>query len=119
MPNRLLTKEEAAQADEMLARVKGMVEEVAAGDPVLVFAHRRRLWIRLMIWERGTAAERTKLKARKWEQQDGLCAICGEPMPQKGSELDRADPVLGYTAENTRLVHHVCHRSDQEAKGFR
>lgn len=119
MPSRRLTKEEAATANGLLTRVKAMVEDAASGDPVLLFALRRRLFIRLMYWERSTPAERTKLKADKWRDQDGRCAICGQPTERKGSELDRADPVLGYTAENTRLVHHACHRRDQEAKRFR
>lgn len=119
MPSRRLTKDEAAKADVLLDTVKAMVTDAAGGDPVLLFALRRRLFIRLMYWERGTPAERTKLKAVKHRAQGGLCAICGELMDVKGSELDRSDPVDGYTIDNTRLVHHSCHRRDQEAKGFR
>jgi hypothetical protein len=119
MPSRRLTKDEAAQADALLAEVKRMVTNAADGDPVLLFALRRRLFTRLMYWERSTPAERTKLKAAKWKAQRGLCTMCDEPMDVKGSELDRADPVDGYTAENTRLVHHACHRADQATKGFR
>jgi len=74
---------------------------------------------RLMYWVCSTPAERSKLKAAKWKAQRGLCAMCDKPMDVKGSELDRADPVDGYTAENTRLVHHACHRADQATKGFR
>lgn len=119
MPSRRLTKDEAAKADDLLAHVKEIVTDAAGGDAVLLFALRRRLFARLVYWERGTPAERTKLKAVKWQAQNGLFAMCGEAMDQKGAELDRADPVLGYTAENTRLVHHTCHRKDQEAKRFR
>ena len=119
MPSRRLTKDEAVKADALLADVKAMVSAAADGDPVLLFALRRRLFTRLMYWERSTPAERTKLKAAKHKTQRGLCAICDEPMDVKGSELDRADPVDGYTADNTRLVHHACHRQDQETKGFR
>jgi hypothetical protein len=119
MPNRRLTREEAAKADELLNRVKEQVRDAAGGDPVLLFALRRRLYARLMYWERGAPGERTKLKKEKWQTQNGLCAICDQALELKGSELDRADPVLGYTASNTRLVHHTCHRTDQEAKGFR
>ena len=119
MPSRRLTSDEAAQADALLVEVRAMVTDAAGGDPVLLFALRRRLFTRLMYWERSTPAERTKLKAAKHRAQLGLCAICAEPMKVKGSELDRADPVEGYTAENTRLVHHECHRKDQETKGFR
>ena len=118
MPSRRLTSDEAAKADDLLAKVKAMVTDAAGGDPVLLFALRRRLFTRLMYWERSTPAERTKLKAAKHKAQRGLCAICDEPLDVKGSELDRADPVDGYTADNTRLVHHVCHRQDQETKGF-
>lgn len=119
MPSRRLTKDEAAKADALLTEVKAMVTDAAGGDLVLLFALRRRLFTRLMYWERSTPAERTKLKVVKHRAQGGLCAICGGPMDVKGSELDRADPVDGYTAENTRLVHHECHRKDQETKGFR
>ncbi|WP_375463058.1 hypothetical protein [uncultured Methylobacterium sp.] len=119
MPSRRLTKDEAAKADTLLAEVKAMVTDAAGGDPVLLFALRRRLAARLTYWERGNPAKRKKLKAAKHKAQDGRCAICDEPMGVKGSELDRADPVDGYTAENTRLVHHACHRQDQETKGFR
>lgn len=119
MPSRRLTREEAATADDLLAQIKGMVMDAAGGDLVLLFALRRRLFMRLMYWERSTPAERTKLKATKHKTQGGLCAICGEAMDVKGAELDRADPVDGYTAENTRLVHHLCHREDQKIKGFR
>lgn len=119
MPSRRLTKGEAAKADDLLAQIKAMVTDAAGSDPVLLFALRRRLFIRLMYWERGTPAERTKLKAAKHKAQAGLCAICGEAMEVKGSELDRADPVNGYKAVNTRLVHHACHRADQAEKGFK
>lgn len=119
MPSRRLTEDEAAKADTLLAEVKAMVEDAAGGDPVLLFALRRRLFTRLMYWERSTPAERTRLKGAKWKAQGGLCAICNEPMDVKGSELDRADALGGYTADNTRLVHHACHRQDQETKGFR
>ncbi len=119
MPNRRLNREEAARANELLDRTKDLVREAAGDDPVLLFALRRRLYTRLMHWERGTPAERTKLKQQKWQAQRGQCAMCGEQVELKGSELDRSDPILGYTEANTRLVHHTCHRSDQEAKGFR
>ncbi|MCJ2050863.1 hypothetical protein [Methylobacterium sp. J-070] len=113
-----MTKEEAAKADALLTTVRQMIADAAEGDPVLLFALRRRLFTRLMYWERGTPAERRKLQILKWRAQGGLCGLCGQAMEQKGAELDRTDPVLGYTAENTRLVHHACHREDQETKGF-
>lgn len=119
MPSRRLTTDEAAQADALLAQIKGMVMEAASGDPVLLFALRRRLFTRMMHWERDTPANRKKLKLLKWAAQDKRCGICGEDLALVGAELDRSDPVDGYTAENTRLVHHICHRADQQKKGFR
>ena len=118
MPSRRLTRDEASKADILLAEIKAMVVDAAEGDPVLLFAL-RRLYTRLMYCERITLDERTKLKAMKHKSQAGLCAICKEAMDIKESELGRGDPVNGYTAENTRLVHHLCHRRDQEIKKFR
>ena len=117
MPSRRLTKDEALKADALLASVKAMVTEAAGGDPVLLFGLRRRLFARLMVWERGTSGDRRRLQTLKWRAQNGRCAICGKPMKQKGAELDRTDALSGYTVENTRLVHHTCHRKDQEPKG--
>ena len=63
-------------------------------------------------------AERTKLKAAKWKPQNGVCALCGDAVEQKGSELDPADPILGYTTENFSLAtppcHPACHRTDKK-----
>ncbi len=118
MPSRKLTKDEAKIADAILERVKADIIEAAGGDPVLLFALRRRTFIRLGYWERGTPAHRRKVQAAKWAEQDGRCAICGEPLEQHGAEMDRVDPVLGYNAENVRVVHHACHVADQAAKGY-
>lgn len=118
MPSRKLTAAEIAQADAILTRVKNDITTAAQGDPVLLFALRRRTFIRLMYWERSTPAERRKLQRIKFAEQEGRCAICGKAMEQAGAELDRLDPVPGYTVENTRLVHHACHVADQKAKGY-
>lgn len=118
MPSRKLTKAEAAVADAILDRVKADIEAAAGKDPVLLFALRRRTFIRLMYWERKTPAERRKLQKFKYAEQAGICAECGRPMELQGSELDRADPVLGYEPDNVRLIHHECHVADQKAKGF-
>ena len=118
MPSRKLTPDEAIQADAILTRVKADITQAAGDDTVLLFALRRRTFARLMYWERGTPAQRTKLKALKHLEQSGICMLCGKPMDVKGSELDRNDPVLGYTVENTRLLHHACHVEDQKRKGF-
>lgn len=118
MPNRRLTEPEIAGLNALQERVVADLKGMAGEDEVLLFAMRRRLYTRLMYMERGTPAHRTKLKADKWQQQNGLCKLCHKPVDQKHSELDRADPVKGYTRDNTRLVHHDCHVEDQRRKGF-
>lgn len=118
MRNRRLTPEEIEKLNALQAGVVDKLSELAGDDPVLLFALRRRLYTRLMHMERGTPAERTRLKAKKWNDQGGKCALCGESMEQHGSELDRRYPVLGYTVENTQLVHHECHVRNQAEKGY-
>jgi len=72
-----------------------------------------------MYWERGTPAQRRKLKVQKYAGQGGKCSICGSEIKQHGSGLDRFDPILGYTPENTRLLCHDCHVADQKSKRFK
>ena len=118
MPNRRLTPSEIVSLNELQDVTVAALQFLAGDDPEILFALRRRSFTRLMHLERGTPAHRTKLKAEKWKAQEGLCAMCKEPMPQKGSELDRHIAWKGYTPENTRLVHHDCHIEDQRRKGF-
>lgn len=119
MANPRLTKEQREILfAPLLARVKAELESSAAGDPRVLWALRRKLAKELMYLERSTPAERTRLKAKKWGAQNGVCAMCGKPMPQKHSELDRFEAYLGYTEENTQLVHHECHVGDQAKKGY-
>ncbi len=61
---------------------------------------------------------RTKLKRRKWEEQERKCAVCGNAMDQKGSELGRFRASDGCTVENTRLVHRECHVAGQAAHKY-
>lgn len=118
MANRRLTSPEIDALNGLQAQTVAELDRLAGGDPELLFALRRRLFTRLMHLERGTPAQRTKLKAAKWKEQDGLCAMCGKELPEKGSELDRLVASKGYTPENTRLLHHDCHVADQRRKGF-
>jgi len=119
MPNPQLTKE---QRDKLFAplfeRLKADLELLSNGDARLLWALRRKLTKELGYLERSTPAERNKLKARKWNVQQGLCALCGEFMEQKNSELDRFEAFLGYADSNVRLVHHECHVNDQAKKGY-
>jgi hypothetical protein len=118
MPNRQLSKDEHQKADELLGRVRSELESLSAGDVKLLFAYRRKLYKKLMYDERGTPMERRKLKEQKWKEQKGKCAICGEDLPETEAELDRFEAYLRYTPENTRLIHHACHRKQQAERGF-
>jgi hypothetical protein len=117
--NRRLTKSEIETAMQLFDKVRSELDQLSGGDPELLFALRRRIYIRLMYEERSTPAKRNKLKAGKWKAQKGLCAICSKEMALKHSELDRTKASAGYTFENTRLVHHECHVADQAEKKFK
>jgi hypothetical protein len=106
------------QANELLALVRGRLDELSRGDPLLLFAYRRKVAKELGYDERGKPAHRNKLKALKWGLQGRKCAHCGDEMPLKYSELDRKNAADGYTEENTELVHDRCHRERQAAKGY-
>jgi hypothetical protein len=68
--------------------------------------------------ERGRPSHRRKLKALKMIEQKGKCAICRKKLPETEAELDRIHAPSGYTPENTRLVHHTCHRQQQSERGL-
>jgi hypothetical protein len=118
VPNRNLDSDELKRVSELLALIRERLTNLAAGDPLLLFAYRRKIVKELGYDERGKPGTRSKLKALKWGQQQGKCAHCGEELPQKYSELDRKDAATGYTAENTELVHAACHQARQADKRY-
>jgi hypothetical protein len=118
MPNRRLKPDELIKANHVLDQIRASINDLSSGDPELLFAYRRRLIVKLTHDERGTPAERNKLKAEKRIQQKGICPLCSEPLPEKYVELDRTVAYLGYTPENTRLIHHQCHIEDQARKSY-
>lgn len=118
MPNRNLDAEELKRANELLAEIRTRLKEIAGGDPLLLFAYRRKVVKELGYDERGKPGARGKLKALKWGQQNGKCTHCGEDLPLRYSDLDRKNAVEGYTPENTELVHAKCHQLRQAAKGY-
>jgi hypothetical protein len=118
MPNRNLNADELKIASALLADIRKRLGELAAGDPLLLFAYRRKVMKELGYDERGTPMARRKLKALKWEKQEGKCAHCSELLPLKYSELDRKNAPDGYTSENTDLVHAKCHQARQAAKRY-
>lgn len=118
MPNRNLDPNELKRANALLAEIRERLVSLAAGDPHLLFAYRRKVVKELGYDERGKPGFRAKLKALKWGQQGGKCAECREAIPLLYSELDRKNAVDGYTAENTDLVCAKCHQARQAAKGY-
>jgi hypothetical protein len=119
MPGVRLAREQAASANDLLKDVQERLKKLSGGDTRLLFSLRRRIYVRLSYDERSTPAARKKLKERKWKEQHGKCAIGGEDLPISGAELDRRDPIAGYTPENTQLVCHEHLRKQQEEDGFR
>ncbi len=118
MPNRNLNSDELKLANELLKDIRDRLANLAAGDPLLLFAYRRKVVKELGYDERDKPGARAKLKALKWGQQHGKCPDCPEPLPLKYSELDRKNAADGYTVENTELVHAKCHQARQAAKRY-
>jgi hypothetical protein len=124
MASRRMTDDELAAARGILHDLRQRITEAGKSDPVFTFALRRYLYKNLSYDERGTPAQRTKLKLQKLIEQAGKCpyAKCSEPdrimTKADEPELDRIDPVKGYTSENTTLVHHGCHRHSQDTRGY-
>ena len=94
------------------------IENASGGDAGKMFKIRRYVMKRLEFSERGRPSDRKKLKFSKMVSQRGLCAICNGELPVRGAELDRLGKTAGYTEENTRLLCHECHRSEQAKKNF-
>lgn len=74
MPNRNLNLDELKRADELLADIRERLIGLACGDPLLLFAYRRKIAKELGYDERGKPGARKQLKALKWARQKGKCA---------------------------------------------
>ena len=81
MPNRNLNADELTRANELLADIRKRLTALANGDPLLLFAYRRKVAKELGYDERGKPGARGKLKALKWDQQNGRCAHCRKKLP--------------------------------------
>src|SRR6267378_614020 len=103
MPNKNLNSDELKHANELLKDIRERLTNLAAGDPLLLFAYRRKLFKELGYDERGKPTARAMLKALKWGQQNGRCAHCGDELPLKYSELDRKNAVDGYNRRKYRI----------------
>ncbi len=119
MANRNLTPGELEKANVLLHEVRYRLGALADGDPDLLFAYRRKLAKELSYDERSKPMARRKLKVLKRKEQGGICPLCGKPLPEKYTVLDRVRAAEGYTAENTRLIDEGCDRLVQAERGFK
>ena len=120
MPNRQLTTSELKDiARPLLAEIRQRLQAIAGGDDDLLWALRRKLFKELMYDERGKPMQRVALKKAKRADQENLCALCHEPLPAKGSVLDRLEAMDGYTMENTRVLCPNCDTRVQTERGYK
>ena len=121
MPNRMLSAEELKRLfAPLLTDVRAKLKSLSADDPALLFALRRKLYKELSYDERGKPMQRKVLKAAKYAEQGGKCAICGEQLEEMGKNavLDRAEAIKGYVSTNVRLICSACDRRAQAERGF-
>jgi len=115
-----LTDIQLAEVSKILDYVRSEITRIAGDNQKLAHHARRYISKRLEFDERGTPAQRNKVRMLLLAKQQGKCAECGEPLPAKeDSDLDRFEsPEQGYSVENTRLIHRACHRKAQAAKNY-
>ena len=118
MANRQLTDSERNEVGHLLDRIRSDIAALAHGNEELVFAIRRKIYKELGYDERGKPMLRKALKFKKWQQQKGLCAICGQELPESYSVLDRLEAIGGYTVENTRLICKDCDTEHQRSRRY-
>ena len=118
MPNRQLTSDELAEANNLLALVRARLRALSDGDPDLHFAYRRKIAKELTYDERGKPMLRLALKQKKRKKQNGICPICRNSLPLKYTVIDRLIAAKGYTEENTRLIHQECDQRVQAERGY-
>jgi hypothetical protein len=83
MPNRNLTAAELRDlVAPFFADVRAKLDAASGGDDQLLWALRRKLLKDL------SYLERKALKLAKRVEQHGLCAICGQPLPEQCAVLD-------------------------------
>jgi hypothetical protein len=113
-----LSEEDRGKAIAILEELRARIGAAVGEDRERLFQMRRYILKRLEFDERGTPTQRRKLKEQKRKMQRGLCAVCGEPLPERGAELDRLRAVDGYSMANTQLVCRECHQKTEEERGL-
>jgi hypothetical protein len=118
MANRVLDKDELAKANDLLDGIRRQIDSLASGDPELRFAYNRKISKMLIYDERSGPMVRRKIKAAKRLEQEGLCAICAQPLPETYTVIDRLRAADGYTLANTRVLCESCDRRVQAERGY-
>jgi hypothetical protein len=85
-----MTVEQRARAQRILESIRHAIATEAGGDPLLEFAIRRYIYVRLSYDERGKPMQRRKLKVKLFDRQQGRSPLCGESIVTlSGTELHR------------------------------
>ena len=115
---RLTAEQILAIFNPFLREIRERLIALSNGDDSLLFALRRKLYKEMSYDERNKPMHRKMLKMKKHIQQNGICPLCGEKLPEKYAVLDRLQAIKGYTEENTRLIHADCDYKNQTDKNY-
>jgi len=118
MANPRLTESERMKADSLVREIEKRIHLLSKGVQRRKFAYRRRVTRLLIQIEKGTPAQRGKLRAKLREKQHDLCAVTPTHRLKSEVELHRLDAIRGYTIKNTRLVCRACHRKFHASHKF-
>jgi hypothetical protein len=120
MANPRLNAAQLKKAKSLLSSIRKRLLALSAGDLLLHFAYRRKIWGAISQDERGGPANNRRIKKLKWKKQKGKCAFsfCRKELSETGSELHRIKAADGYTEENTQLVHRLCHLKQQKKERY-
>jgi hypothetical protein len=109
-----LTPELRERTLVILERTRQEISDAAGGDSMVEFSIRRYIYNLLQRDERGTATERIHLKMKLFDQQEGRCPLCHEPLPSfSAAQLHRKRASVGYSEGNVWLLHPGCRRKQQ------
>jgi len=105
----------------LLTEVRERLSALSGGDFELKFALRRKLGKELSYDERGKPMARKLLKARKYGEQGGKCAVCCKHLPDGGKNavLDREEAIKGYIPDNVKLICRDCDIHIQEQRRYK
>jgi len=92
MANRRLTANELHHAGRLLDGIRARLDDLSLGDRELLFALRRKVYKELSYDERSKPSVRKRLKVAKLTEQNGICVICGESLPETAPSWIAGEP---------------------------